>query len=113
MIKPLLFGLGLTCIGHVLSFIQLQGQFKYEWMKNNLFFSALLGVPISYLYIISVKYVVDAFDGDIWPSRLLGFAMGAIVFAIMSKCWFDEPFTFKTGICLSLAACIVCIQMWK
>jgi hypothetical protein len=112
--KNLFIGLTFTTLAQVLTFIQLQGQFKYAWMKNNLLATVMMGVPISYLYIISVKYVVESFDGDMWPSRLLGFAIGAIVFTIMAKCWFDEPFSLKTGVCLSLASCILAIQMlWK
>lgn len=112
--KNLVIGLAFAVLAQILTFVQLQGQFKYIWMKNNLFLTVAMGMPISYLYIISVKYIVESFDGDMWPSRLLGFAIGAIVFTIMAKCWFDEPFTLKTGVCLSLASCILAIQMlWK
>ena len=110
----LIIGLALTVLAHIFSFVQLQGQFKYEWMKSNNWFMIALGIPISYLYILSVKYLVETFDGDMWPSRLLGFAVGAIVFTVMAKCWFDEAFTVKTGVCLGLACCILAIQMlWK
>ena len=107
-------GLFLGIVAQILTFVQLQGQFKYEYIKEHPFIAALFGIPISLLYIGSVKYMVAHFDGNLWPSRLLGFAIGAIVFTAMSWFWFKEPLTLKTLICLGLAACIMAIQIfWK
>ena len=109
-VTGLLYGV----LAQVITFVQLQGQFKYEWMKSNPFIMSLIGVPLSYLYILSVKHMVADFDGNLWASRLLGFSVGAIVFTFMSHWWFQEPFTMKTGICLFLAFCIMMIQLfWK
>ena len=46
----------------ILTFFQLQGQFKYEWAKENPFYMSLLGIPLSLLYIQSVKYLVIHFE---------------------------------------------------
>jgi multidrug transporter EmrE-like cation transporter len=101
-------------MAQILTFIQLQGQFKFQWAKENPFYMSLLGVPLSLLYLQSVKHLVAHFEGQLWPSRLLGFAIGAIVFTAMSWIWFKEPMTLKTLICLGLAVCIMCIQLfWK
>jgi hypothetical protein len=106
------FLLGLAA--QIITFIQLQGQFKFEWAKENPFYMSLLGIPLSLLYLGSVKHLVAHFDGQLWPSRLLGFAIGAIVFTAMSWAWFREPLSLKTLICLGLAVCIMCIQLfWK
>jgi len=59
-------------MAQIFTFFQLQGQFKYEWAKENPFYMSLLGIPLSLLYIQSVKYLVIHFDGQLWPSRLLG-----------------------------------------
>jgi hypothetical protein len=77
-------------LGQSISFIQLQGQFINEWMKNNIWASVLLGLPISWLLITFTRYCKDAFDGQIWPGRLIGFAIGAIVFSVMSYFIFHE-----------------------
>ena len=106
----------LLCIvlGQSISFIQLQGQFINEWMKNNIWASVLLGLPISWLLITFTRYCKDAFDGQIWPGRLIGFAIGAIVFSVMAHFIFNEEFTSKTLVCLTLAATILGIQLfWK
>ena len=110
-IKGLLFG----AIAQALTFVQLQGQFRWDWMKAHpLLVACIGGVPISLLYIFSVKHLVLAYDGEKWPSRLLGFAVGAVVFTIMSWLWFKEPLTIKTLTCLALAVAIMAIQLfWK
>lgn len=109
-ILGLLYGIA----AQVLTFIQLQGQFKYEWAKNNPMIMALIGFPLSLLYLGSVKHMVAHFDGEKWPSRLLGFAIGAVVFTVMSWAWFKEPLSLKTLVCLGLAVCIMLIQLfWK
>lgn len=109
-------GLGviLGIIAQIITFMQLQGQFKFQWMKDNYLLTSLLGVPISLLFIKSVGYFVLYFNGEKWPSRLLGFAIGAIVFTVMSWIWFKEPLSLKTLVCLGLAVCIMIIQLfWK
>lgn len=109
-ILGLLYGIA----AQILTFTQLQGQFKFEWAKTNPFYMALMGIPISLLYLGSVKHLVAHFEGQLWPSRLLGFAIGAIVFTFMSWAWFREPLSLKTLVCLGLAVCIMLIQLfWK
>lgn len=110
----LVLGLLYGAAASVLTFIQLQGQFKFPWMKDNPLLVALIGIPISMLYLLSVKTLVAYFGGQLWPSRLLGFAIGICIFTIMSWTWFKEPLTVKTLICLGLAFCIMTVQiLWK
>ena len=109
-ILGLLYGIA----AQIFTFIQLQGQFRFQWAKENPIYMALLGFPLSLLYLQSVKHLVAHFDGQLWPSRLLGFAIGAIVFTLMSWMWFKEPLTTKTLVCLALAVIIMLIQLiWK
>lgn len=109
-ILGLLYGI----LAQVLTFIQLQGQFKFQWAKDNPMYMAIIGFPLSLLYLQSVKHMVAHFDGNLWPSRLLGFAIGAVVFMAMSWMWFKEPLSIKTLTCLALALCIMGIQLfWK
>jgi hypothetical protein len=98
----------------ITTFLQLQGQIKYQWLKDHMWFAMLMGIPISFMFMKSVKNFVEAFDGQIWPSRLLGFGLGVIVFSGMSYFLFKEPFTTKTGICLFLGLLIILTQLfWK
>ena len=110
LLKGFIYGL----IAQIITFLQLQGQLKYDILKNNTWFVVLLGLPISYLFMISVKHFVAAYDGQIWPSRLIGFGIGVVVFSLMSHWLFKEPLTPKTLVCLGLGSLIVLIQIiWK
>jgi multidrug transporter EmrE-like cation transporter len=110
LLKGFIYGL----IAQIITFLQLQGQLKYDWLKNNIWFTLLMGLPISYCFMTSVKNLVEAFDGEIWPSRLIGFGIGVVVFTVMSYFMFKEPLTPKTLVCLGLGTLIVLIQiLWK
>jgi membrane protease YdiL (CAAX protease family) len=112
--KNLILAFIFIVLGQAISFIQLQGQFINEWMKKNTWAMVLFGLPISWMLIKFTKYCAMAFDGEIWPGRLIGFAIGAIVFTIMSHYIFKEPITTKTAVCLVLASAILCVQIfWK
>ena len=110
LLKGFIFGI----IAQIITFIQLQGQLKIEWLKNNMWFGILMGMPISYLFMLSVKYLVTAYDGQIWPSRLIGFGIGVTIFTGMSFLMFNEHLTSKTLTCLGLGVIIILIQIfWK
>ena len=110
----LFYGILWGLIAQIITFLQLQGQMRYDILKNNTWFLVLMGIPISYMFMQSVKNFVLAFNGEIWPSRILGFGIGVIVFSIMSTFLFKEHFTLKTGICLLLGLCIILVQIfWK
>ena len=110
LLKGFIFGL----IAQVFTFFQLQGQIKYEWFKNHPIIVAFMGVPISLLFMYSVRNFVAAYDGQIRPSRLIGFGIGVIVFTIMSHYLFKEPLSPKTLTCLGLGTLIILIQIfWK
>jgi hypothetical protein len=109
-----ILGLIYGIFAQLFTFIQLQGQFKYTWMSQNPIIMAMFGFPLSLLYLTSVKHMVTYFDGNLWPSRLVGFAIGIIVFTLMSWTWFKEPISLKTGICLILSLMILGVQtFWK
>lgn len=101
-------------IAQSLTFIQLQGPLRWELLKSHKNWLLLMGLPISWLFMNSVKNFVIAFDGLIWPSRLIGFSIGIVVFTIMSQWIFSESLTLKTGVCLLLGIAILAIQLfWK
>jgi hypothetical protein len=113
-LRNLLVGIFFGILAQVLTFFQLQGQLKLEWVKNNYWLTVLMGIPISMLFMYSVKNMIFAFNGEMWASRLIGFSIGAIVFTILSWLVFNEPLTTKTYICLFLSFMILVIQLfWK
>lgn len=113
MIKEkLIFGIVFGVIAQIITFFQLQGQMKYDWFKNNYWIVVLMGIPASMFFMYSVKNLVIAYEGQMWPSRLIGFSLGAMVFTYFSWYLFNEPFSTKTIICLILALTILGIQLF-
>jgi hypothetical protein len=109
----------ILCIGtfllvQLVTWFQLNGQFVWPWFKNNVFLLCLLGIPISWLYIEATRLGFIAFDGILWPGRLLGFGMGMLSFAVLAYIFLGEGLTAKTITSLILATVLVCIQVfWK
>jgi len=113
-IVKVLFATLIMLLGQIGSFMQLQGAIKYGWYEKYMWVILLSSIPVSYLYIVAVRTYVEGFGGQIWPSRLLGFATGIIVFTAMSIILFKEHMTLKTVLCLGLSFLIVLIQLfWK
>ena len=112
--RNLIISLFIITIAQSLAYLQLQSQFFWTWAKNHPILMSVMGVPISILLIYFTKYCALAFDGQVWPGRLIGFAVGAIVFALLSHFIMNETFSTKTIVCLILACIILIIQVaWK
>ena len=110
----LITGTLLFLLGQILVWYQINGQFLSEWIKKNPLIISLLGIPISYLYIIATRDLVMAFNGELWPQRLIGFSMGMIAFAFLTWFHLNQAITLKTSVTLTLAFTIVLIQVfWK
>ena len=110
LFKGFFFGV----LGQIFSFLQLQGSVKFGWYEKYPIIILLSSIPAAWFYIKSVEGFVNHFDGQLWPSRLIGFGIGIVVFVTLSMLMFKEPLTTKTLICLLLAATILGIQiLWK
>ena len=110
----LILCISLFLIVQIITWFQLNGQFVYPWFKNNVFLLCLFGVPISWLYIEATRLGFIAFDGLIWPARLIGFGVGMLTFAACANIFLGEGLTPKTLISLILATFLVFIQVfWK
>jgi multidrug transporter EmrE-like cation transporter len=108
----LLIGFLYGLVAQVLTFLQLQGSIKYGWYEKYPIIIILASIPSGWLFLKSVQYFVTAFDGEIWPSRLIGY--GVVIFTLMSYYLFKEPLTAKTLVCLGLSVAIILIQiLWK
>jgi hypothetical protein len=101
-------------ISQAFTFYQLQGHLWNKWIKENPFMMTLIGIPISYYVILASRQMVNLWDGQTWPNRIIGFCLGVIVFSIMSWFMLKEPVTLKTSVCLLLSFVILGIQLfWK
>ncbi len=110
----LLIGFLYGLVAQILTFLQLQGSIKYGWYEKYPIIIILASIPSGWLFLKSVQNFVIAFEGEIWPSRLLGYGIGVIVFTLMSWQLFGEHLNTKTLVCLGLSVLIILIQiLWK
>ena len=102
-------------IGHILIWIQTNGQFLWKFFeKNPILLSFTFGGVISYFFIMATKYSYQSFDELVWPGRFIGFAVGIVSYAVLTYILLNEGVTTKTLICLVLSLLILTIQLlWK
>ena len=99
-------------LNNIIIWYQLNSQLVWEWAKGTkaMWFSALLGIPISLLFWHTTKFGYEGFN-ELWPIRLLGFATGMISFPIITWFMLSEGVTLKTGISILLAIVIMLLQL--
>ena len=108
--KEILYCVLILFFTQIVIWFQLNGQVKWDWFKDNYFLMSILGIPISYALLYSTKFGWEGF-GELWPIRLLGFAVGIMSFPVITYLVLGEGITLKTGISLILAAAILLLQL--
>jgi len=114
--KPyyLIIGLLIFVFAQVGTWYQCNYQFYNDWVSKHPLQMSLLGVPISIMYIYSTKLIGIAFNFELWPIRLIGFAIGIFVFSYLTWKVGGQSLTSKHAVCLTLAFIILSIQIfWK
>lgn len=109
--KYLIYTILLFLIGQSLIWFQTNGQFVWEWMKKNPLLVALMGTPISYLFIKASLYS-QMYFGNLWAGRIFGFTSGILTFTLLTWYFVGEPVTAKTLLTLLLATLIILIQIF-
>jgi hypothetical protein len=101
-------------IGQILIWFQSHLQFFSNWSKDNPLLIAAPGILVSYVSILATKNLAEAYNGLVWPSRLIGFGIGIILFSILTWVLLGEKVEMKSAVCVVLAFCILLIQLfWK
>ena len=108
--KEVLFCMLILLLIQIVVWFQLNAQVKWDWFKDHYWLMSLLGVPISYALLYSTKYGYAGF-GELWPIRLLGFAVGMMTFPFITYMMLGEGITLKTGISVVLAGVIMILQL--
>jgi hypothetical protein len=112
--KLLLLGFIYFIIGQIVIWFQSHLQFISNWSKENPFLIAIPGIAVSYISILATRNLAEAFDGLVWPSRLIGFSIGIILFSALTWVLLGEKIEIKSAVCVILAFCILLIQLfWK
>ena len=108
--KEILFCILILFFVQIFVWFQLNAQVKWDWFKDNYLLLSILGMPISYALLYSTKLGWEGF-GELWPIRLLGFAVGIMSFPVITYLVLGEGVTLKTGISLILATVILLLQL--
>ena len=108
--KEVLICVILLFVAQIIIWFQLNGQLKWEWFKDNYLLMSLMGIPISYMLLLTTKYGFQGF-GQLWPIRLMGFATGMISFPFITYFILGEGITLKTGVSILLAIVIMLLQL--
>ena len=108
--KDVLICVIILFVAQIIIWFQLNGQLKWEWFKDNYLLMSLMGIPISYMLLLTTKYGFQGF-GQLWPIRLMGFATGMISFPFITYFILGEGITFKTGVSILLAIIIMLLQL--
>ena len=113
-IVSVVFVLLVYLFSQAFTFYQLQGHLWNDWIKKHPFLMSLFGVPVGYLVILASRQMVQLYDGQTWPNRIIGFSIGVLVFGFMAWYMLKEPISTKTTVCLILSFAVLCIQLfWK
>ena len=96
---------------NIIIWYQLNSQLVWEWAKTSkaMWFSALLGIPISLLFWWATRIGYEAF-GNLWSIRFMGFATSMLTFPVMTYFYLGEVITLKTSITILLAIVIMILQ---
>jgi len=108
--KNIIITISILFFTQIMVWYQLNGQLIWKWFKDNPLILACMGLPISYLFILTTKLGYEGF-GALWPIRLLGFATGMISFPVITYFMLDEGITLKTGISIALSIIIMILQL--
>ena len=111
----LLIGIILTLIAQIVVWFQINGQFKWEWLRDHKMITSLIfAFPVSVLFVYGADYLYQALEGRVWSVRLISFGSSILSFYIMSSYFLGESLNAKSGICLALSLLIIIIQvLWK
>ena len=101
----------LFLFNNILIWYQLNSQLVWDWAKTSkaMWFSALLGIPISLLFWWATKIGYEGF-GNLWSIRFIGFATSMLTFPVMTYFYLGEVITLKTTITILLAIVIMILQ---
>ena len=108
--KEVLITIAVLFLVQIVIWYQLNGQLISTWCKEHPWTLSFLGIPISYALILTTQYGYQGF-GQLWPVRLLGFAIGMISFPFITYWMLGEGITIKTLISIFLAIIIMLLQL--
>ena len=113
ILKDVIWCMIIYGIGNLIVWFQLNGQFKWDFWKDNLWLVGLMGVPISIAFFYATKLSYTGFEGFLWPGRLLAFGISMMSFTFCTWYFLGETMTLKSIVSMMLALVIILLQLIK
>tara|TARA_Y100000389_G_C17452400_1_gene515761 strand:+ start:2272 stop:2619 length:348 start_codon:yes stop_codon:yes gene_type:complete len=108
------FSVLLFLLGHIFVWMQLNGPILWPTLKKYKFLLAIMGIPITYIFMEATRLTIEGFEGLFWPGRFVAFVCGITIFTLFTYLFKGEAITLKTATSLLLAFSIIIIQLfWK
>ena len=113
-IKYLIYGFLLFMGAQLVAWVQVYGILIWPKLKANMWVVYILAPIIAFFYIHGTRHIVAFYDGVVWPSRLIAFSAGILVFSILTAIFMKEGINLKTAVSIVLCIAILLIQiLWK
>ena len=113
-LQKLLIAFALIIIAQAITYYMVQGQFIFRQLKNNVGAAIIMSIPAAICGFYATRYFVESFQGLLWPARMIGFAVGIIIFSFLTYIHLKELPDSKTIVTMLLAGGIIAIQLfWK
>ena len=113
-LKYLLYGFLLFMGAQLVAWVQVYGILIWPRLKANVWIVYVLAPVIAFFYIHGTRFIVTAYNGVVWPSRLIAFSAGILVFSILTAVFMKEGINLKTAVSIGLCIVILLIQiLWK
>jgi len=104
----------LLSLVYTVGWYQIHGQFLWNWFKKYEYYLIWISAPTTLISIRAIKLINEYFNGQVWPNRILTFAIGIIFFTFLTSYHFGEKLSLKTLTLLCLCSIIVSLQIiWK
>jgi len=113
-LNKLLLAFALIILAQVITYYMVQGQFIFRQLKSNVTATIIMSIPAAICGFYATRFFVEAFNGLLWPARMIGFAVGIIIFSLLTYVHLKEIPDTKTLVTLFLAGGIIAVQLfWK
>ena len=113
-LSKLLLAFALIIMAQAITYYMVQGQFIFRQLKNNIIATMIMSIPAAICGFYATRFFVESFNGLLWPARMIGFAVGIILFTLLTYAHLKEVPDMKTIVTMVLAGVIIAIQLlWR
>lgn len=113
-LTSLMIGLCLMMLAQAISWVQYNGQFVWESLKNRYILTAILiAIPNAIIYWHSSRILFETLDKRVWMVKVLAQSTSYLIFPIMT--WMlmrESPLTLKNLISMLLSLLIILVQLY-